>query len=109
MLMVWVTQTGGARPLVAAFVPEAKGAPASVKLLDVARGGAVVASKTFFQAREATLHWSPTGTDVLVDATIQNASSLYLVSEQVCVCTQAHPTVSALKKTEERKRSRKRA
>ena len=66
VFFVGVWQTGGARPLLAAFVPESKGAPATVKLVSLNENNAVVASKTFFQAREARMHWSPTGTDVVM-------------------------------------------
>ena len=76
-------KTGGTRPLLATFVPENKATPASVKLVSLNENNAAVAAKTFFQAREAEMHWSPKGTDVVVNASILNASSLYLVAEQV--------------------------
>ena len=53
---------------VALFKPEAKAAPASVHIYTFpgAEGRLPVASKSFFQAQEITMEWSPNGEAVLV-------------------------------------------
>mmetsp|Transcript_991 Transcript_991/g.2956 ORF Transcript_991/g.2956 Transcript_991/m.2956 type:complete len:351 (+) Transcript_991:22-1074(+) len=58
----------GSPPLVATFVPEGKGAPATVRLWrhgDYGEGR-FLASKTFFKAAEAQLKFSPDGQALLV-------------------------------------------
>jgi len=60
--------TAGSPPLVATFVPEVKGAPATVRLWrypDFGEGR-FLASKTFFKASEAQLKFSPDGQHLLV-------------------------------------------
>ena len=53
---------------VATFVPEAKGKPASVRVhqFPAVEGAPPAASKTFYNAQDVTMDWSPNGLAVLV-------------------------------------------
>jgi translation initiation factor 2A len=51
---------------IAAFCPESKGRPASVKILQFPQLATAIASKTFYQAQEAHMDWSPNGQAVLI-------------------------------------------
>ncbi|KAJ3118481.1 hypothetical protein HDU96_001300 [Phlyctochytrium bullatum] len=51
---------------VAAFVPEKKGAPASVRVYAVGGAGTPVAQKSFFNADYVDFHWNNEGSAVLV-------------------------------------------
>jgi translation initiation factor 2A len=50
------------------FVPEKKGRPAIVKVVNLDSIDTTVAQKTFFQCQEVTFHWSPRGQGVCVTA-----------------------------------------
>ncbi|KAI8997919.1 eukaryotic translation initiation factor eIF2A-domain-containing protein [Gaertneriomyces semiglobifer] len=59
--------SSGQRAIVAVFVPEKKGQPASVKLYDVLGNfAAPLAQKSFFRADSCVFHWNKLGTAVLV-------------------------------------------
>lgn len=51
---------------VAAFVPEKKGRPASVKLYRFPNVDVPVATKSFYKAQDVTLNWSPNGSALIV-------------------------------------------
>ena len=76
----------GDKELVCTFVPESKAAPATARIVSLRNGAnAVVASKTFYQARQADAVWSPTSRDVAVLAGAQGGIAVYLLSEQGAV------------------------
>lgn len=79
----------GRTPHVAAFVPEKKGAPASIRLYTIPNFARATAQKTFYKADKIALHWHPMGTNLLcvastdVDKTNQSyygESNLYFLS-----------------------------
>lgn len=51
---------------IAVFVPEAKGRPATVKIVQFPQIATAIASKTFFDAQNVQFEWSPNGAAVLV-------------------------------------------
>lgn len=76
----------GDKELVCTFVAESKAAPATARIVSLRNGAnAVVASKTFYQARQADAVWSPTSRDVAVLAGAQGGIAVYLLSEQSAV------------------------
>jgi translation initiation factor 2A len=81
----------GSPPLVATFVPEVKGAPATVRLWRYPDfdEGRFLATKTFFKASEAQLKFSPDGQSLLVRTHVDvdtggksydGASGLFLIN-----------------------------
>ncbi|KAJ1565274.1 hypothetical protein HK096_003684, partial [Nowakowskiella sp. JEL0078] len=56
----------GKRPIIAVFIGEKKGKPASVRLYDIAGLQTPLSQKTFYQADSATFLWNKLGTHVLV-------------------------------------------
>ena len=63
---------------VAVFVPELKGAPASVKIFDLGdRGTTTVAQKAFYKAQSISFDWSQSGQGLLFVATTDDKSESY--------------------------------
>lgn len=58
---------GSAPYKIAAFVPEKKGKPASVRVYQFPGLETVVAHKSFFKAQEVTMKWSPTGAALIIE------------------------------------------
>ncbi|TMW66739.1 hypothetical protein Poli38472_014051 [Pythium oligandrum] len=52
---------------IAAFVPEKKGKPASVKVYQFPGLDTIVASKSFYKAQEVTMKWSPNGSALVIE------------------------------------------
>ncbi|EJD48788.1 translation initiation factor eIF-2A [Auricularia subglabra TFB-10046 SS5] len=85
-----VSVSPGKNPVVAVFVAEKSGQPASIKLFSLtALGGQPIVQKSFFKADRATIKWNALGTQVLVltqaevDKTNKNyygETGLYLLS-----------------------------
>jgi translation initiation factor 2A len=57
---------GPAPPTIAAFIPEKKGSPGSVRVYKYPRVGEIIASKTLWKAQTAEFYWNRTGTSLLV-------------------------------------------
>ena len=79
----------GKQPVIAAFSPERKGQPASVKLMDITNLDTILSQKAFYRADSVQFHWNRIGTNVLifthtdVDATGQSyygETNLYYLS-----------------------------
>lgn len=58
---------GSAPYKIAAFVPEKKGKPASVRVYQFPGLETVVAHKSFFKAQDVTMKWSPTGSALIIE------------------------------------------
>ncbi|TYZ63585.1 hypothetical protein PybrP1_010879 [[Pythium] brassicae (nom. inval.)] len=58
---------GSAPYKIAAFVPEKKGKPASVRVYQFPGLETVVAHKSFFKAQEVAMKWSPTGSALIIE------------------------------------------
>jgi translation initiation factor 2A len=58
----------GKRHIIAAFVSEKKGCPASVKLFDCLNFAAPLSQKSFFKADSVQYNWNQLGTNVLIFA-----------------------------------------
>lgn len=66
--------------MVATFVPEKKDIPASVSLFELLNHERIIATKSFFRAKEAELHWCFDGSAVLAHTLDYGDHSLYLVN-----------------------------
>ncbi|GJE88109.1 translation initiation factor eIF2A [Phanerochaete sordida] len=62
-----ITLSPGLNPSVAVFVPEKKGAPASVKIYNLLTlAGSPLSQKNFFKSDRSTIKWNTIGTHVLI-------------------------------------------
>jgi len=66
--------------MVATFVPEKKDIPASVNIFELLNPEKVIATKSFFRAKEAELHWCFDGSAVLAHTFDYGEHSLYIIN-----------------------------
>lgn len=65
---------------IATFVPEKKDQPAVVDIFELATPDKSIATKSFFRAKEAMLHWCFDGSAVLAHTIDNGEHGLYLVN-----------------------------